>query len=259
LQTRFGREVIVCRDLPAFLGNRVGFKVLNEVAQLAEQFGVAQMDYLIGGHTGRAMAPLATIDLVGLDVHRAIVDNVYQHLSDEAHAQFLLPTYMAKLISAGNLGQKSGAGFYNTKDKTVLDPRTGAYVSLQPVKKVPFVEKMRQLHRVGAYREALATLVKAEGDEAQLVRRVVFGYVSYALNRVGEGEVVAATRDVDRIMAFGFNWAPPSVIVDLVGLEQTLKTLEACSLAVPRMLRSIKGDQKLFREPEVNIGRFFTA
>ena len=86
LTKRLGRKVIVTSDMPAFVGNRVGFKVLNETAQLAAEHGVAFIDYLIGPHTGRAMAPLATVDLVGWDVHKAIVDNVYANCEDEAHA-----------------------------------------------------------------------------------------------------------------------------------------------------------------------------
>ena len=85
LTKRLGRKVIVTKDMPAFVGNRVGFKVLNETAQLAAEHGVAYIDYLIGPHTGRAMAPLATVDLVGWDVHKAIVDNVHANCKDEAH------------------------------------------------------------------------------------------------------------------------------------------------------------------------------
>ncbi|HXZ88173.1 MAG TPA: 3-hydroxyacyl-CoA dehydrogenase family protein, partial [Candidatus Binataceae bacterium] len=70
LVKRLGRKVIVTRDLPAFVGNRVGFRVMNEAAQLAELHGVAFVDYVTGPHTGRAMAPLATVDLVGWDVHK---------------------------------------------------------------------------------------------------------------------------------------------------------------------------------------------
>src|SRR5690606_19767196 len=54
-----GRQVVETRDTPAFAGNRLGFKVLNEVAQLAEEHGVAFMDQLVGPHTGRALPPLA--------------------------------------------------------------------------------------------------------------------------------------------------------------------------------------------------------
>ena len=55
------------------------------------EHGVAFIDYLIGPYTGRAMPPLATIDLVGWDVHQAIVDNVHANTNDEAHAAFALP------------------------------------------------------------------------------------------------------------------------------------------------------------------------
>jgi len=265
LERRFGRVVVVCRDMPAFAGNRIGFKVLNEVAQLAAEQGVAFMDYLIGPHTGRAMAPLATIDLVGWDVHRAIVDNVYEHAQDEARESFRLPAYMDSLIACGHLGNKTPihGGFYRKEKEgsrtvlLVLDPPTMSYreaseVAPQPI---PFVEEMRQLNRVGRYRDALRTLLGATGPEADLARRVLLGYVSYALNRVGE--VVAAVRDVDRIMAFGFNWAPPSVLVDLMGLEETIAALERHQLPVPRVLSEARPGVPLFRERFVNRGKFF--
>jgi 3-hydroxyacyl-CoA dehydrogenase len=88
LRGRLGRELTRTSDTPAFCGNRVGFKVLNECAQLAEIHGAAYIDGLLGPHTGRAMAPLATIDFVGWDVHQAIVDNVYANTRDEAHEAF---------------------------------------------------------------------------------------------------------------------------------------------------------------------------
>jgi len=95
LARRLGRKVIVTRDQPAFVGNRVGFRVMNEAAQLAEEHGVAFIDYLLGPHTGRAMAPLQTVDLVGWDVHKAIVDNVYGNCAeDTARERFRLPSYM---------------------------------------------------------------------------------------------------------------------------------------------------------------------
>jgi 3-hydroxyacyl-CoA dehydrogenase len=120
LERRFGRVVTLCRYLPAFAGNRVGFKVLNECAQLAAQHGVAFIDYLIGPYTGRAMPPLSTIDLVGWDVHKAIVDNVHANTKDEAHVAFALPTYVAELIEEGHLGNKTPerGGFIGAPRKT---------------------------------------------------------------------------------------------------------------------------------------------
>jgi 3-hydroxyacyl-CoA dehydrogenase len=269
LETRFGRIAIVTDDKPAFAGNRVGFKVLNEVAILAETHGVAFMDYLIGPYTGRALQPLSTVDLVGWDVHKAIVDNVHANTKDEAHAMFALPPYMEELISRGHLGNKTPqhGGFYrrvkegNQTINLVLDPKTSGYKDSRDdgPRKLPFVEKIRDLHRVGRYVEAMKVFATAEGAEADLARKVIFGYVSYGLNRVGEKEVVRSSRDIDRIMGFGFNWAPPTVLVDVIGLKETVKALEHHGLPVPKVLQQAKPGERLFQEPHVNVGRFFAA
>lgn len=269
MERRFGRVITLCRDLPAFAGNRIGFKVLNECAQLAAEHGVAFVDYLIGPYTGRAMPPLSTVDLVGWDVHKAIVDNVHANIKDEAHAHFLLPTYMAELIEEGHLGNKTPerGGFYRrTKEdgKTVnlvLDPKSGGYKSPadQKVEPIAFVEKMRQLHNVGRYGEAFQVFLAAKGKEADLARRVVLGYVSYGLNRVGENEVVNTPSDVDKIMGFGFNWAPPTVLADVMGIKETIAAIEAAGLPVPKVLANAKPGQRLFTVPDVNVGRFFAG
>jgi 3-hydroxyacyl-CoA dehydrogenase len=261
-----GREVIETSDTPAFAGNRVGFKVLNEVAQLAEEHGVAFMDALIGPHTGRAMSPLVTVDFVGWDVHQAIVDNLYAHTKDEAHANFALPAYMKKLIAAGHLGNKTKdkGGFFRTTGKgkdahrLVLDPKTGDYKPDAPVALPPFVDAMKASIRVGRYGRAMDAMCNADGDAATLLRKIVLGYISYGLERVGE--VVAAARDVDRIMGFGFNWAPPSVLVDAIGARRTVTLLERAKLRVPAVvLGAAERNQLLFDEPAVDRGRFFFA
>jgi 3-hydroxyacyl-CoA dehydrogenase len=269
LEERFGRVVTLCNDMPAFAGNRVGFKVLNEVAQLAAKHGVAFADYLIGPYTGRAMPPLATVDLVGWDVHKAIVDNVHAKTNDEAHAAFELPAYMAELIDDGHLGNKTPehGGFYRrTKENgknvnLVLDPASGRYLPPADVTvpRITFVEKMRELHRIGCYADAFKHFLDATGPEADLARKVIFGYISYALNRVGDGEVVREPRDMDRIMGFGFNWAPPTVLVDVIGVKETIAAIERCGLSVPKVLKAAKPGVRLFREPNVNVGRFFAA
>jgi 3-hydroxyacyl-CoA dehydrogenase len=271
LEKRFGRMAIVTADKPAFAGNRIGFKVLNEVAALAEEHGVAFADYLIGPYTGRSMAPLATIDLVGWDVHKAIVDNVSAHLADEAHASFAMPAYMQRLLDQGHLGDKTPehGGFYrrvqegNHTVAFVLDPRTGTYKQAREaqVQPIAFVEEVKRLNHIGRYADAFKVFAEASGNYAELARRVILGYVSYALNRVGEHEVVSSTRDVDRIMAFGFNWAAPTMIVDLLGVETTIRLMKSLRLPVPRVIEQAAHhpEQRLFREPYINVGRFFAG
>jgi 3-hydroxyacyl-CoA dehydrogenase len=258
LGARLGRKVIITKDRPAFVGNRVGFKVLNEVAQLATERGVAYMDYLIGPHTGRAMAPLATVDLVGWDVHKAIVDNVHQNCEDEAHACFELPAFMERGIQEGRLGDKTPAqgGFYKREgtETLALDPRTGSHAPLKKPAPIEFVEKMKSLNRVGKYADAMAALREAKSADADLCRRVVLGYVSYGLNRVGE--VAEAPRDVDTIMSYGFNWAPPTALVDLLGVRATINMLSDLKLSVPACLEQAARDgARMFKGGVLDYGR----
>lgn len=266
LSKRLGRVVVACRDMPAFAGNRIGFKVLNECAILAEKHGVAFIDYLVGPYTGRAMPPLATIDLVGWDVHAAIVDNVYEKTKDEAHELFAMPKYMRELMQKGHLGNKTpkAGGFYlrsKTPDgkrfKQPLDPKSCAYADATPVTRVGFIEEMKQLHAFGRYRDAMALFLRAEGAEADLAHRIILGYVSYALNRVGPNEVVDTPAGVDGIMGFGFNWAPPSVLVDLFGPKQTIAAMERLGLDVPPVLAAHPAGERMFTLRGANIGRFF--
>lgn len=262
-ERRLGRVMIRTEDTPGFAGNRVGFKVLNEVAQLAEEHGPALMDRLVGPYTGRALPPLATIDLVGWDIHQAIVDNIHQLTDDEAHATLALPGYMRELIQKGTLGRKTGGGFFKrdeNKQKLVLDPASGRYEPLSEIKlpDLSFIDEVTALHRVGDYRGAMAALMKAQGREAELARRVVAGYISYAFHRVGE--VTESIRGIDLIMGFGFNWAPPSVLVDTIGVEAAVRMLEDSGVPVPDELAEARTEpHRFFNEPQVNVGRFFIA
>jgi 3-hydroxyacyl-CoA dehydrogenase len=257
-----GRKVIVTKDRPAFVGNRVGFKVLNECAQLSEEHGVAFIDYVVGPHTGRAMAPLATVDLVGWDVHKAIIDNVYAKTEDEAHASFRMPSFMEAGVREGRLGDKTPklGGFYRKDGKAVeaLDPKSGAYKPMQKPAPIAFVEKMKQANREGRYSEAFAIFAEARGAESDLMRRVILGYVSYALNRVGE--VAASAADVDTIMSYGFNWAPPTAIVDLLGAKNTVTMLQKLKLKVPATVeQAASRDAKMFAGGVLEYGRTFVG
>ncbi len=270
LTGRFGRQVITCADTPAFAGNRIGFKVLNEVAQLAEKHGVQLMDTLVGPYTGRAMAPLATVDLVGWDVHQAIVDNVAANATGESMSAFALPAYMARLIGRGHLGDKTPelGGFYRkvTQDgKTrteVLDPASGTYAPIDPSLTVPFVEEVRTLNRSGRYREGVQRFMAAPGPQADIARKVILGYISYALNRVGPNEVVEDYASVDRIMTSGFNWAPPTGLVDLIGAQRTVDALKKYDLPRCSLLEAAAGGEirtPLFNLPFVTPGRYFAG
>ncbi|MDH5490371.1 MAG: 3-hydroxyacyl-CoA dehydrogenase family protein [Myxococcales bacterium] len=259
-----GREMVRVADRPGFAGNRIGFKVLNEVAQLSEEHGPLLMDRLIGPYTGRALPPLRTIDLVGWDVHRAIVENVYANAPDEAHASLALPAYMRTLIEAGVLGRKSGRGFFAKEGerRLVLDPKRMEHRPIEEIElpELRFIDEIAALHRVGRYREAMRCFAEAEGEHASLARKVIAGYLSYALHRVGE--VCEQLGGIDRIMAFGFNWAAPGLLLDTLGARTCAAMMREAELPIPPLLEQAlsSGRIETFMDPSItNQGRYFVA
>jgi hypothetical protein len=66
-------------------------------------------------------------------------------------------------------------------------------------------------------------------------------------------------RDVDRIMGFGFNWAPPSVLVDAIGAKRTIELLEREQLPVPTVLATAASDGTPLLDHSIDSNRFFVA
>lgn len=242
------RHVVICNDRPGFAGNRIGFQFMNEAAIFAEKIkdknGIYFIDQMLSGYTGRAMSPLATVDLVGLDVHKAIVDNIYENTKDVAHETFRLPNFLAELIQNGALGDKVGKGIYkkekNSEGKTiykVYDIQKKDYVDLPQVD-LSFKNKAIQLIKDANYRELANHIKNSIGEEAKIVQYFIARYISYSLSLVPE---VTDIKGVDGAMGFGFNWVPPTAWIDLLGgLEETKKFIEKQGLEIPSALKELK-------------------
>ena len=263
-RVRLGRELVRTADTPAFAGNRLGFKVLNEAVQLAEELGPVLVDRIIGPYTGRALTPLATIDLVGWDVHRAIVDNVFENTNDEAHASFELPASMARLMDKGVLGDKTDGGFFKRDGKVrlALDVVSGDYRPVEEIElpALGYIDDVAQLYAQGRYEEGIQIFLGAEGNEAAIARKVIAGYISYAFHRVGE--VAETITPIDLIMGAGFNWAPPSVLVDTMGAASAVQLIEGAGLPVPEAISQAvtSGEpHRFFAHPQINVGKYFVA
>jgi len=263
-RTKLGREMVRTHDTPGFAGNRVGFKVMNECAQLAGEFGPHYVDTIVGPYTGRALTPLATVDLVGWDIHKAIVDNVYANCDDEVRETNKLPAYMDEQIAAGVLGNKSGSGFFKRDGKVRLawDVASSDYKPVDEIKlpNLDYIADVGKLYSQGRYVEGMQIFAGADGDHAALARKVIGGYIAYAFHRVGE--VTDTIGEIDRIMGMGFNTAPPSVLVDVLTPRSTVEMIAGAGLAVPKALEDaarLDTPPRFFQFTHINIGKFFVA
>ena len=230
------RTAVEVKDSPAFLGNRIGFQFINEALQTAEKYkdngGIDYIDALLGSFTGRTMAPLITSDFVGLDVHKAIVDNIFENTNDYAHNTFILPEFANGLVGQGKLGRKNGCGLYQRIKydnglirNTVYDINTGLYRDIIPYA-FPFSDKMKKYIADGDYTKAFAYLVNNHSQEAEICISFLLKYIVYSLYATEEvGYDITAADDV---MATGFNWCPP------LAMYQALSTVTN----VPKQIKS---------------------
>jgi len=105
------KEPIEVKDRAGFIVNALLFPYLNNAVRLLEG-GVATtegIDAAMKGGCGFPMGPFALLDLVGLDTSLAILDALYAEYADANYAPTPL---LRRMVSAGMLGRKSGAGFY---------------------------------------------------------------------------------------------------------------------------------------------------
>lgn len=225
LSVTLHRTIAESKDLPAFLGNRIGFYVMNEALQYAVKYqdngGIDYIDSLLGPFTGRTMAPLTTSDFVGLDVHKAIVDNIYENTNDYVHEKFVLPEFVMELISEGKLGRKAGKGLYQLlrndsgeKRLLVYDIKTKRYRDVIRYS-FPFAMEMKSALRDGDYEHAFRTLIDNRSQEADICLRFLLRYIVYALYTAEH--VGYDLRVADDVMATGFTWCPPFAMMEALG------------------------------------------
>jgi 3-hydroxybutyryl-CoA dehydrogenase len=106
-----GKEPIVVRDAPGFASSRLGVVLGLEAMRMVEQ-GVAtpeDIDRAMELGYGHPMGPLKVTDLVGLDVRLAIAEYLHGRLGDDQYAP---PDILRAKVRAGELGKKTGKGFY---------------------------------------------------------------------------------------------------------------------------------------------------
>jgi 3-hydroxybutyryl-CoA dehydrogenase len=112
--TACGKDPVEVKDRAGFIVNALLFPYLNNAVRMLES-GTASRDDIdtaMKGGCNFPMGPLALLDLVGLDTSLSILDALYDEFRDPNYAAMPL---LRRMVTAGQLGRKSGAGFYDYK------------------------------------------------------------------------------------------------------------------------------------------------
>jgi 3-hydroxybutyryl-CoA dehydrogenase len=112
LAAKLGKEVAVAQDYPGFIVNRVLIPMINEAifAHFEGVGSVADIDKAMQLGTNQPMGPFTLADFIGLDTVLAIMNVLYAGYRD---AKYRPCPLLVKKVEAGQLGRKSGKGFYD--------------------------------------------------------------------------------------------------------------------------------------------------
>ncbi|HVT68229.1 MAG TPA: 3-hydroxyacyl-CoA dehydrogenase family protein [Trebonia sp.] len=110
-----GKTTVVTKDRPGFIVNRFLIPWENSCIRALEAgLGTREsIDAAVPGALGHPMGPFRLLDIVGLDVHQQVATRLYEQLRDP---RFFPPPMVERMVSAGDLGRKTGRGFYTYDD-----------------------------------------------------------------------------------------------------------------------------------------------
>lgn len=117
--TAVGKTTVVTKDRPGFILNRFLIPWENSCIEALENgLGTREsIDAAVKGALGHPMGPFRLLDIVGLDVHWQVAMRLYEQLREP---RFAPPPMVERMIAAGDLGRKTGRGFYTYDDTTLF-------------------------------------------------------------------------------------------------------------------------------------------
>ena len=224
---QLGRGVVVARDAPGFIGNRIGLHgVASALAQLADGgYTIEEIDAITGPAIGRPKsATFRTMDIAGIDILAHVGADLVARLErpDERQA-FELPPLVGDLVERGWIGEKAGQGFYRKERGAggsailTLDPATMAYRPRQSAR-LGALEAARAIEDAG---ERVRTLFLGRDRVGELLRATLGRTLLYAAEVAPE--VAHSPDDVDRALRWGFGWElGPFELLDAIGVDAVL-------------------------------------
>ena len=245
---RLGKGVVLAKDTPNFIANRIGtFSVLNVMRLMQEMdLSIEEVDALTGQAVGwPKSATFRTIDLVGLDILGHVVGNMTANVHDE-RSELRLPDFFTHMLDRKLLGDKTKGGFYKKNvarapspaeagkeepgkqdERLALDWKTLEYGPRQKPK-FAALDMAKNVEDTGA---RLRMLLGLEGAPQKVDKAGAFLWSSlsdlwtYSANRIPE--ISDSIVEIDRAMRLGFNWElGPFELWDAAGIEATVARMK---------------------------------
>jgi len=242
-----GKGVVICKDVPNFIGNRIGsFDISNAIHLMIEKnMKIEEVDTIIGKSLGRpGSAIFGTLDLVGLDTAHHVSTNLYAAVPDDEMREIFAPSeFMKKMMDLKWLGNKTKQGFYKrTKDakgktgKMVLDYNTMEYVPTEKPR-FPSVSDARKKTDSGVA-AMLKVMFNGADIAGELTREYLCNNFIYAANRIPE--ICDTVIGIDNAMKWGYNHQlGPFETWDAVGVREAVEVMKKLKKKVPKKIEEM--------------------
>jgi 3-hydroxyacyl-CoA dehydrogenase len=240
-----GKGVVVCKDRPNFIGNRIGtFSAMSDLTFILENgYTVEEVDALTGPLIGRPnTATFRLLDQIGIDIMAYVASNLYQAIpDDESREVFRSNDLMDRMVAAGRLGKKVGQGFY----KEVREGGKRAFwpLNLQtmehaaPQGTAAVDEFAAAAKKIKSLPERMRFVLKRAAENpadrgAALIVHTLLPVMAYAARRLPE--IADSVADIDNALRWGFaHQLGPFQIWDELGLAETAAVMRDRGLTLP--------------------------
>ena len=248
-----GKDMVLCKDTPAFIANRIGVSNIMSLFHLVKELTltIEEVDALSGPIIGRPKsATFRTCDLVGLDTLIHVANGVYENCpDDEMRSNFELPDFITKMKENKWLGDKTKQGFYKksrdadgNKIITALDLNTFEYKATQKVKfaTIGIAKQEEDL------KKRLKILISGTDKAGEFYRKSFYAAFAYVSHRIPE--ITNDLYKIDRALCAGFGWEiGPFQMWDALEVEKTLSKMEEAGYkAAPWVYEMVKSGNSSF-------------
>ena len=252
LGNRLGKGVVYAKDTVNFIGNRIGCMWMlsglhfAQVAMENDGLDIETIDALMSTPIGLPPTGLyGLVDLIGLDVMYNVGKNLESNLpQDDIGRRYLaFPNSVNKLYDRGQLGRKTGGGFYKltrhddgSKTMEVFDLNNDNW-------------RQANTPSLSEDQNTLEELWEADSSNGRFVRNIMSTTLSYSAELVPE--IADDIVNVDRAMRWGFGWAKgPFELIDQLGADRLAATLQQQNVNLPSMLKKLieSGEKSFYRD-----------
>lgn len=260
-----GKGVVIAKDTPNFIANRIGtYGLLVTAKEMVERgYSVGEVDSVTGTLIGRPKsATFRTLDVVGLDTFAHVAKNVYDQTTGDEQKVFDSPAFIQQMVENKWLGAKTKKGFYEKQGKEILqlNYETFAYEAVTKLK-APSIEMAKQQKGLA---NRVKTVVYAEDRAGELLWNIFAPTLIYSAQLHGEiaDDIVA----IDQAMKWGFGWQQgPFETWDAIGVAKSVEKMKAEGYEIPIFVQQLldKGYDSFYKEEEGEIyffnGRSYEA